>query len=206
MGKLLKTFGIAFAIMVVTFLVVGFNLSSEYNVERMTKINAPQGLIFNQIQSFQSWQAWSPWAKTDSTMQVSFSGLEKGEGAVMSWTSELASNGKQTIVKTKDSSEVHIELDFGNAGKANALFLIEPLEQGMKVTWKFYGDIGSDIFGRYFNLLLDPMMGPLFETGLADLKDVAEQMVRVEKANPKDLAPSDSISTTITKAVEDSLK
>ena len=49
------------------------------------------------------------------------------------------------------------------------------IAQGTELTWQMQGDSGLDIFGRYFNLMLDPLMGPMLDEGLARIKLLAEE-------------------------------
>ena len=47
---------------------------------------------------------------------------------------------------------------------------------GTHVTWSFDSDMGAGPIGRYFGLLMDRMVGPDFEGGLANLKALAEKV------------------------------
>jgi len=44
----------------------------------------------------------------------------------------------------------------------------------VKATWGFHNDIGFNPIGRFFGLMMDGMLGPDYEDGLARLKKVAE--------------------------------
>ena len=58
---------------------------ANYKVVRSTNIRASQGDVFALINDFHRWEKWSPWAKIDPNMKTTYSGAEKGPGAVYHW-------------------------------------------------------------------------------------------------------------------------
>ena len=63
--------------------------------------------------------------------------------------------------------------DFGM--KSGGTFRFEPQGAGTRVTWTSTGDVGGNPLKHYVAAMMDRMMGPDFEAGLADLKAVAEK-------------------------------
>ena len=55
-----------------------------------------------------------------------------------------------------------------------ALTLI-PSGKGTEVTWTTAGNVGANPINHYFAALMDRMVGPDFEGGLANLKALAEK-------------------------------
>ena len=50
-----------------------------------------------------------------------------------------------------------------------------PLKDGeTKVTWIMTGDMGTPVIGGYFVLMMDSMVGNMFDKGLANLKNTVE--------------------------------
>ena len=64
-------------------------------------------------------------------------------------------------------------------GTATGYFRLVETNRGVKVTNGFYGDNGVNLVGRYFGLFMDQMVGPQFEKGLENLKNIAEEQHRV---------------------------
>ena len=57
---------------------------------------------------------------------------------------------------------------------ATAYYDLQAEEGGTRVTWGFDTDFGHDLVGRYFGLVLGPLIGADYEKGLANLKALAE--------------------------------
>ncbi|HEY5972404.1 MAG TPA: hypothetical protein VIT22_10655 [Pseudoxanthomonas sp.] len=73
--------------------------------------------------------------------------------------------------------KVVTELDFGEQGKAIAVFRITP-EGGSRVVWAFDSTLSDRLLtrwvGSWFGLLMDKLIGWDFEKGLAKLEAVLE--------------------------------
>jgi carbon monoxide dehydrogenase subunit G len=63
--------------------------------------------------------------------------------------------------------------DFGMSSRGQ--LRLTPEGEGTRVTWTNEGDMGGNPVNRYFGLLMDRMVGPDFEAGLANLKAAAER-------------------------------
>ncbi|MEO6917867.1 MAG: SRPBCC family protein [Collimonas sp.] len=171
------------AIVVVLALVLALGLaalqSGTFNVRRTASIKAPPDKIFAMIDDFHQWGAWSPYEKLDPAMQRSFSGAASGKGAVYAWDGESGTvgSGRMEITDTSPSSKIVIKLDFFKPleGHNTAEFTITPQGDSNNVTWAMYGPKPylSKIMGLFFSM--DSMIGKDFETGLANLKAVAEK-------------------------------
>ncbi len=154
-------------------------LPSKYEVERSATINAPQEVVYAQISDFKNWENWSPWLAADSTMTFEYGEQTQGQGASYSWTSENMGGGNQQIVRTVGMDTMHTRIAFEGQGESNGKWILTKNEDGStQVSWSFNGEMG--FFQRSFGYLMDAMVGPQFESGLATLKSVAEA-----KANEK---------------------
>lgn len=150
---------------------------AEYRVTRSAKINAPAGLIFDQINDFHQWPAWSPWAKLDPGMKVTHSGPEAGPGAAYAWVGNKdVGAGNMKILETRPKEFVRIRLEFITpfVSVANTEFTVQPEGGATTVTWTMDGTNGfiEKAFCLFQNM--DKLIGPDFEKGLAQLKTVAE--------------------------------
>jgi uncharacterized protein YndB with AHSA1/START domain len=148
-----------------------------FRVERATSINAPPEKIFALITDLHSWGAWSTWETKDPAMQRTYSGAATGKGAVYEWDGNRnIGKGRMEIVDTPTPSKVVIKLDFITPfeGHNIAEFTLAPKGSSTDVTWAIHGP--NRYIGKVMSLFfsMDSMIGKEFETGLANLKTVAE--------------------------------
>lgn len=166
-----KAVGIFVGLIFVTFAVTPMFLDEEYSTQRSTLVKAPIDVVFTQVSHVKNWTKWGPWMK-DKTLKVQYGAITEGFNASYSWTSEKSGNGILTIAQLEQNKSLHTNLNFD--GKlANGFWKFEEQSDGVKVIWGFRG-VANNYFERYFSLLIDTMVGGMFEEGLANLKKVAE--------------------------------
>ncbi|MGH8626978.1 MAG: SRPBCC family protein [Gammaproteobacteria bacterium] len=149
-----------------------------FRVQRATSIKTPPEKIFALIDDLHSWGAWSPYEKKDPTMKRTHSGAARGKGAVYEWEGDKnVGTGRMEITETSPPSKVMIKLDFIKPFETHniAEFTMEPEGDSTNVTWAMHGPSPyiSKVIGIFINM--DSMIGKNFETGLANLKTVAEK-------------------------------
>jgi len=148
-----------------------------FRVQRSATIKAPPEKIFPHLADFHAWPSWSPWEKIDPALQRTYSGPNSGPGAVYEWSgNKNIGSGRMEILEAAPSSRVLIKLDFLSPFEAHntAEFTLQPSGDGTTVTWAMYGPntLMSKLMSLVFNM--ETMVGPQFETGLNNLKAVAE--------------------------------
>jgi effector-binding domain-containing protein len=192
-GALITIFGVILA-----FFAIALFLPGTTHVERSIVIDAPQATLFALTNSFARFNEWSPWAERDPDAVYAYKGPAAGVGAGMSWTSEdrKVGSGSQEIVSSTPFDEVKTRLDFGDQGTAEAFFRLRPGEDGVTVTWGFDTDFGMDLVGRWVGLAFDSMIGPEYEKGLANLKELAESLPDTDWSDVE-LAVTDMAPITI---------
>ena len=173
-------------VLVVVILAIGLLLPSKTHVERSIVINAPPSSVFPFVNDLHKFNLWSPWAKLDPNTQYTFSGPASGVGATMAWRSDNrdVGNGQHKIMVSTPDQHVQTALDFGDMGTALATFDLVATGTDTRLTWGFDQDVGYNMMGRYFGLMMDKMIGPDFEQGLANLKTVAESTPPAAMAVP----------------------
>jgi len=174
--KILKILGMVLLGIVALLLGGMLVLPSEVHVERSIVINAPASVVFAEVNSLKKFQAWSPWANIDPETQYQFSGPESGVDSKMAWTSDHpdVGTGAQWIVESVPAQKVKMALEFeGFDDLSYASIDLEETPDGTKVTWGFDSKFGG--FFKYFGLFMDGMLGPTYEEGLTNLKQVAEK-------------------------------
>lgn len=148
-----------------------------FRVHRVARIQAPAEKIFRFIDDFRRWSAWSPYEKLDPAMKRVYSGAPSGYGAVYEWVSGgKAGAGRMEIVESAAAARVRIQLDFFKPfeGHNVAEFTLRRQGASTEVTWAMQGPAPffSKLMQVFFNM--DKMIGKDFETGLANLKSLAE--------------------------------
>jgi len=173
-----KNIAIAVVVVIAAILIYAANQPDNFRVERSATIKAPPDKIFPVINDFHSWGAWSPWEKLDPAMKRTYSGSASGKGAAYAWEgNSKVGEGRMEIMDASPPSKVTIKLDFLKPleGHNTAEFALEPKGDSTNITWSMYGPSPyiAKIMGVFVSM--DSMIGKDFETGLANLKAVAEK-------------------------------
>ena len=174
----LKIVGIAVLLAVVIVLLLAAGKPDEFRIERKVSIQASPKKILGLLDNFHAWSSWSPWEGLDPNMKRTFSGTEKGVGAVYGWdgTGQVGA-GTMEITEIRDSSEVKVKLDFLKPFEAHNFseFSLVPTGNATEVTWAMYGPnrFSGKVMQVFFNM--DKMVGKEFEKGLNRLKAVSEK-------------------------------
>jgi polyketide cyclase/dehydrase/lipid transport protein len=172
----------AMAILVVVLLaavlVFAATKPDTFRVQRATSIKAPREKIFPLINDFHCWVSWSPYERMDPAMKRTHTGAVNGKGAVYEWEGKgKVGAGRMEITDTAPPSMITIKLDFIKPfeGHNIAEFTLEAKGDSTNVTWATYGPSSylSKVMCLFFSL--DNLVGRDFETGLANLKALAEK-------------------------------
>jgi uncharacterized protein YndB with AHSA1/START domain len=149
-----------------------------FRVQRAASIKAAPETIFPLLVDFHSWGSWSPWEKLDPTMKKTFSGPTSGKGSVYEWEGKgKAGSGRMEITEASPSSKVVIQLDFIKPFEGHNIteLTLQPAGGATNVIWSMHGPSPfiTKVMGAFLNM--DKLIGKDFETGLANLKSVAER-------------------------------
>jgi len=156
---------------IAVILLIPVFLKSTFKIERSIVISKPASLIFQTVSNYGTWKNWSIWAIKDPLQTITISGKPGEVGHLQEWDGRINGKGKQTITALVKDKEIEFELEFldPNPMKSTAKFILDPIENGTKVTWMTTGELEYPI-GRYFGFFLDGLIGPDFEAGLGNLK------------------------------------
>jgi uncharacterized protein YndB with AHSA1/START domain len=168
---------IGLAAVVVVFLIIVACRPSTFRVVRSTTIDAPASNVFEQVNELRKWEAWSPWGKLDPQMKQTYEGPEAGQGAVSRWNGNgNVGAGSTTIVESRPNELIAIKLEMIRPFAAcnDVRFAFSPNGDKTEVTWSMDGK--KNFLVKAFGLFvsMDKMVGSQFESGLAQLKSVAE--------------------------------
>jgi hypothetical protein len=166
------------AVIVVAVLILAWRKPDVFRVVRTTTIDAPPAAVFGHFNDFREWRAWSPWENLDPNLQRTYSGADRGVGAKYAWEgNKNVGAGSMEIVESATPSKISLKLDFSRPFEAHNItdFTFEPVGNGTKVTWDMHGP--NQCMGRIMSVFMDmdQMVGKDFETGLANVKAIAER-------------------------------
>lgn len=178
----LKKVALVLAIFVAVVVGVGLFLPKTAHVERSILIDAPRATVFTVLNGFRQFDRWSPWAGIDPNATTSYEGPQAGVGAKMSWSGNAeVGTGSQEVLESVPYERLKVRLTFGDfPGEFMASYTLAAEGSGTKMTWSFDGDYGGSILGRYFGLMSDAMLGPDYEKGLGQLKQLAESLPKAD--------------------------
>lgn len=186
--KIFKKILVTLGVLLLLFVIVGLFLDKNAKVEESIIINAPEAVIFEQVNNFRNWEAWSPWHELDPGEKVSFAGPEKGVGASMHWDSEHEDVGVGTQIITESVPYSHImsKITFdGMDGFVMAGWKFEKVTGGVKVTWNLDCNADIPVVGGYIARMIESKMCERYKRGLERLKAVCEKMPKDPLADMK---------------------
>ena len=177
MIKTIAISAIVVVILVAALLAYAATNPDTFRVARGTSIKAPPEKIFPLINDLRSLALWSPYETKDPAMKRNYSGPASGKGAAYEWDGDKnVGKGRLEIADTSPPSKVTIKLDMLKPFEAHNIveFTLEPKDDATNVTWAMHGQ--TPLFAKVVHVFLDmdSMVGKDFETGLANLKTVAE--------------------------------
>jgi hypothetical protein len=163
--------------LVAVLLVLAATRPAAFHIQRAINIQAPPEKIYPLINDFHNWVGWSPYEKLDPAMAKTYSGAPSGKGAVYEWQGKKAGTGRMEIMETSAPSKVTIKLDFLKPfeGHNTAEFTLDAKGGSTGVTWSMYGPNSFMAKAMSIFVTMDKLLGKEFESGLANLKALAEK-------------------------------
>jgi len=184
--KILKYLVIVLIILAAVWLAMCAIAPSKLELERSTTINAPVSVVYTNVNCLDKWPEWSAWQEMDPEMKSEYSENTCGKNAQVSWVGEKAGTGTQIIVAATVNSYIKTSLEFDNRGVNYSEWNFSEAEGVTTVTWNFLGTETSFAM-RAMNMIIIGFLEEAYETGLANLKEVAES------ADPIEVSPYEVI-------------
>lgn len=174
--KIFKWFLVAVAGIAVVVVGVGFALPSSYMVTRSVQVNVGADKVYALIADPKAWAKWGVWSQRDPAMKTTYSGAPSGAGAKWAWESKSEGSGSMEFTRAEQDKAIEYALSFPDMGMTSkGALVLEPAGGATRVTWTNAGDVGSNPLTHYFAVMMDDLVGPDFEKGLANLKALAEK-------------------------------
>ncbi|MBC7367952.1 MAG: SRPBCC family protein [Undibacterium sp.] len=175
MKILLKILG-GRAALALVLVVVSFFMPRTFRVERPVVIKAKPEAVYALVAELKAWKDWGVWYERDPAMVIAYSPATTGAGAWTEWQSKSQGSGKATIKEIAAPTRMVYDLEFKDDGMlSTGSFLITGAEAGaVRISSVMEGDLGMNPIGQLMGPILDKMLGPDFEAGLAKMKRIAE--------------------------------
>jgi uncharacterized protein YndB with AHSA1/START domain len=151
-------------------------MAKTMTVSRSARIQATPDRIFPLIDDLRQWERWSPWEELDPNMTHTYSGAERGLGAVHEWKgNRKAGQGRMEITSVDPPRSIDVDLTFIKPFKSNNTTRFELAESGPEttLTWSMVSPVTvmSRIAGIFMNL--EKRIGNDFDRGIAKLSRLA---------------------------------
>jgi hypothetical protein len=177
MMKIVMLAGLVLIVGVAGILAYAATLPNTFRVSRTITINAPPEKIFP-LNELRTMNQWNPFVKQDPGMEIKYSGPPSGKGAGFSWDSTgRGGKGSMETIDAASPTRVTLKLDMERPmeGHNSVVFALQPNGGSTEVNWTMAGPYPyiNRVFGTIFNM--DKMIGGAFDSGLSDLKAIAEK-------------------------------
>ncbi len=178
---------VAVVVLLAAILLFAATKPDTFRIQRSLVIQAPPGKISPLINDFHNWPQWAPQDREDATMKRTFGGAESGVGATSDWSGiGQTGAGRMEIAASTPSKSVIVDVDWRRPFAARNIneFTLDPDGTSTKVTCSMHGPnlYMMKLMSVFTNM--DRTMGRHFESGLANLKQAAERVVRFSQPRP----------------------
>jgi hypothetical protein len=173
---MLQIIGFAIAAIIAAVFGRAATRPNSFRFERTTNVKASPATIVRHIEDFNAWRAWSPYEKLDPNMKRTQTGAPKGKGSIYEWSGNKKAGAGRMEILESSPSQVRIKLDFSKPFEAHNVttFILQPAGDSTNVTWRMEGPspFMMKLMGVFVGM--DKLLGKDFDTGLGNLKRVAE--------------------------------
>lgn len=178
MIKILITLAVLLVLALGTLLAVAARKPDTFRFERSITIAASPEKIRPLINDLQHFNRWNPYNKKDPAMKTTYRGPQAGPGAAYDFDGNgEVGKGTISIVEPTGPGTVSMRLDMtAPMAASNRIdFTLRPQGNATQVTWAMHGP--TPFIAKVMHTLIDmdKMLGKDFDTGLADLKALAER-------------------------------
>jgi uncharacterized protein YndB with AHSA1/START domain len=173
-----QTVFLALLVLIVALLLITATRPRHFRIARSTQINAPAETVFALVSDFHEWEKWSPWEGIDTNIQRTYSGATQGAGAVYEWRGNKDIGQDRMEITTANAPDklvlsLHFSVPF--EARNTVEFTLTRQGSGTHIEQAMFGPSPfiSRLMGLFFSI--EKMVGGKYETGLANLKALAEQ-------------------------------
>jgi uncharacterized protein YndB with AHSA1/START domain len=174
---MLKTILLIVAAAIAALLIYAATKPDSFRLSRSVTIAAPPDKVFALINDLRQFNTWNPFAKMDAQGVITYDAVTVGVGGAYHWQGEKSGAGRMQIAESVPAQRVTAKLDFTKPFEAHNMvdFTVQANGTGSTVTWAMHGPAPyvNKLMTIFFDM--DKTVGGEFDTGLANLKALAEK-------------------------------
>lgn len=174
---MLKTLLLIVAAAVAALLIYATTKPDTFRLSRSATIAAPPDKVFALINDLRLFNTWNPFAKMEPTVAITYEAKSAGVGGAYGWKGDKTGEGRMQITESVPAQRVSAKLDFVKPFEAHNVvdFTVQPQGSGSTATWAMHGPMPylNRVMTIFFDM--DKTVGKDFESGLANLKALAEK-------------------------------
>ena len=180
MKKILIGLIVVVVLVVLSAVVAGLMLPTEYSIEERVTIQADVAKVHEFVGELTKWKEWAPWEQEDPSIVTTFGATTTGVGASQTWTSDQG-NGELTFTACDPKTGIAYDMAFimgETRSPATSAMKYVVGEGTTEVIWTMEGDVADfmpPVLGGLMNVAMKAQIRSMFQTGLASLKAVAER-------------------------------
>ncbi len=174
---MLKTILLIVAAAIAALLLYAATKPDTFRLSRSATIAAPPEKVFALINDLRLFNSWNPFAKMEPSVAITYDATSAGVGGAYNWKGDKTGEGRMQITESVPAQRVSAKLDFSKPFEAHNVvdFTVQPQGNGSTVTWAMHGPMPylNRVMTIFFDM--DKTVGKDFESGLANLKALAEK-------------------------------
>ena len=157
-----------------------FFMPNTLEVTSTTLVERPRASVFAMINDLRIAQEWSPYNARDPDADYAFSETP-GEGQTMRWNSNVREigSGRMSILHSIENETVESLIEIEDRATLNSRIELSRRDQATHVSWSIgaaCADGWINVPCRYMNWIMHSTIKGQLDSGLARLKDRAEQL------------------------------
>jgi hypothetical protein len=170
--KFLRFALVALLALLATVFGIAYFKSSTWTAEGALVIETPPEKVLPLVAEPKRWLDWMPWCDpSDDGFEARFEGPESGAGAKLVWKS--ATRHGVLVIRSASAAEgVAYDLEMDDV-PGHGEIRLEPYGVQTRARWRYSGDLGGNLFARYFIPFMQKALIPTLQKGLANLRDKA---------------------------------
>ena len=164
-----------------TMVVVSFFLPEKYTVEKSIHINAPQEVVFEQVNDLSNWENWSYFVNLDPNWIFDFGNWTSGQDASMKWKSQKLGNGRLQITESTPNEKIKVHFKYEEPGKGGyAEYFFKDTKDGTLATFKLEFPVPLTPQDKFEYVFLKPegKNEDQFNYSLSRLKGASEKVFK----------------------------
>ncbi|MEO0767350.1 MAG: SRPBCC family protein [Pseudomonadota bacterium] len=142
-------------------------LPRHVHVEREATLQADPEAVLALAASNTGYQQFNPYLSVDPALKIDPFGPPTGVGSGFAFDGKDG-KGTQVVAEVTDAA-VRYDIDLGPMGQPTQMIAVDPVADGVRVTWSLDADMGFNPVGRVMGLFLDGMIGKTLDRGLGNL-------------------------------------